>query len=315
MLGPLLAGVLAASLPQQQSAASPALDPDTPTRLQDIEVTGRRLESVIRDFVNDVAAPNPGRNLARWDRGVCIGAANFQAETAQYLVDRISTVADDLGLRSGAPGCTPNVLVIASSDPNGLASGLIERSPLSFRPGGSGMDRGGAQLRAFKESDRPIRWWAVSVPTDSHTGQRAVRLPGECTNPCTRPEHYAPQISVFAASRLSTQIVDDLNRVIVIVDVNKISGVSAQQLADYVAMVSLSQINPSADTSAYASILNVFDDPNYAPSLTEWDQAYLSGLYSSQRTQQLAGANRSEVMSTIRRAHRDLRRESDQAEN
>ncbi|MFN4040113.1 MAG: hypothetical protein ACK4I0_00435 [Brevundimonas sp.] len=312
MLGPLLAGILAASSPQQQPTAS---DPETPTRLEDIEVTGRRLETVIRDFVNDVAAPNPGRNLARWDRGVCIGAANFQAETAQYLVDRISTVADDLGLRSGAPGCKPNVLVIASSDPNVLASDLIERSPLSFRPGGSGMDRGGSQLRAFRDSDRPVRWWAVSVPTDSHTGQRAVRLRGECADPCSKVEHYAPQIEVFAASRLSTQIVDDLNRVIVIVDVNKIDNVSAQQLADYVAMVSLSQINPTADTSAYASILNVFDEPDYASSLTEWDQAYLRGLYGSQRTQQLAGANRSEVVATIRRAHSDLRRQADQTEN
>lgn len=313
MIELLMAGLLAATPPQAQPQDT--RPQDEPARLQDIEVTGRRLENVIRDFVNDVAAPNAGRNLARWDRSVCIGAANFQAETAQYLVDRISTVADDLGLRSGAPGCTPNVLVIASSDPDALASGLIERSPLYFRPGGSGMDRGGSQLRAFRNSDRPVRWWAVSVPTDSHTGQRAVRLPGECSDPCSTAEHYAPQIPVFAASRLSTQIVDDLNRVIVIVDVNKIGGVSALQLADYVAMVSLSQINPTADTSAYASILNVFDDPEYSSSLTEWDQAYLRGLYGSHRTQQLAGANRSEVISTIRRAHRDLRRDSDQAEN
>ncbi|WP_428151268.1 hypothetical protein [Brevundimonas sp.] len=301
----LIAATLAMSAPQPQ----PQDIPDTSTRLEDIEVTGRPLEALIREFVDDVAAPNAGRNLARWDRGVCVGAANLQAETAQYLVDRISTVAEDLDLRPGQPGCTPNILIIASADPTTLTAELIERSPLSFRPGGSGMDRGGARLRDFRDSDRPVRWWAVSIPTDSETGQRAVRLPGDCSGNCGSIYNYAPNISVSSASRLSTQIVDDLNRVIVVVDVNKLEGVSALQLADYVAMVSLAQIDPTADTEAYATILNVFDAPETAQTLTDWDLAYLRGLYGSQRTQALPGANRSEVASTIRRAHRDARRD------
>lgn len=304
MIELLIAVALAMSAPQE-----PAQDgPDTSTRLEDIQVTGRPLETVIRDFVDDVAAPNAGRNLARWDRGVCVGAANLQAETAQYLVDRISTVAEDLGLRPGQPGCTPNILVIASADPRTLTAALIDRSPLSFRPGGSGMDRGGARLRDFRDSNRPVRWWAVSIPTDSETGQRAVRLPGDCSGTCGSIYNYAPNISLSSASRLSTQIVDDLDRVIVVVDVTQQEGVSVQQLADYVAMVSLAQIDPEADTGAYATILNVFDEPETAQTLTDWDLAYLQGLYGSQRTQALPGANRSEVVSTIRRAHRDAQR-------
>lgn len=302
----LFAAALAMSA--QQAPAQEA--PDAGTRLEDIEVTGRPLETIIRDFVDDVAAPNAGRNLARWDSTVCVGAANLQAETAQYLVDRVSTVAEDLGLRPGHPGCTPNILVIASADPGALTTELIERSPLSFRPGGSGMDRGGARLRAFRESDRPVRWWAVSIPTDSETGQRAVRLPGDCSGACDSVYAYAPMIAVSSASRLSTQIVDDLNRVIVVIDVNKLEGVSAQQLADYVAMVSLAQIDPEARTDAYASILNLFDAPGTAQTLTDWDLAYLQGLYASQRGQVLAGANRTEVVATIRRAHRDLQENS-----
>ncbi|MFC5345785.1 hypothetical protein ACETK8_01950 [Brevundimonas staleyi] len=298
MIELLVAAALAMSPPQESMQESQ----DAGTRLEDIQVTGRPLEALIRDFVDDVAAPNTGRNLARWDQGVCVGAANLQAETAQYLVDRISTVAEDLDLRPGRPGCTPNILVIVSSEPRALTAALISRSPRSFRPGGSGMDRGGARLRDFRDGDRPVRWWAVSVPTDSYTRQRAIRLPGDCAS-------CAPTILAPLPSRLSTRIVDNLDRVIVVVDLTKLEGVSVQQLADYIAMVSLAQIDPEADTGAYASILNLFEQPEAAESLTDWDLAYLEGLYSAQRTQAQPGANRSEVVSTIRRAHRDARRD------
>lgn len=317
MIPVLMAAVLAATAPQaleapqeqsREQVRSPGVQTqDAPTRLEDIEVTGRRLEAQIRDFVDNVAAPNAGRNLARWDRAVCVGVSNLRTGTAQYIADRVSTVAEDLGLHVGRPDCTPNILVIASSDPGALSATLIERSPRSFRPGGSGMDRGGAQLNAFRDSDRPVRWWAVSVPTDYTTGERAVRLPGECRGTCGGAIAYAPLIFMTSASRLSTQIIDNLERIIVVVDMNQVEGLSVQQLADYIAMVSLAQINTEADTSAYASILNLFEDPDQAQSLTEWDQAYLRGLYDAQRTQKIAGANRSEVIATIRRAHRDLR--------
>lgn len=318
MIELLLAGLIASMTPETppQARSAPqtaSQDPEAPTRLEDIEVTGRSLESLVRDFVNDVAAPVPRRNLARWNAPVCVGMspAFLGMETAQYIVDRVSTVAADVGLRTGAPGCTPNIIVAASDAPKGTAAAMIARNRLIFRPGGAGMEMGGARLRAFRDSDQPVRWWPVSIPTDSTTGARAVRLPADCQEPCTMESmdtlNYAPSISLMSSSRISTQIVDDLMRVVVIVDANKVNGLTAQQLADYIAMVSLAQINPDADTSRYASILNVFEEPDYAASLTDWDLAYLRGVYGAQRNQKLAGANRSEIVGSIQRAHRDLR--------
>lgn len=326
MIELLLAGLITSgtpdSLPQAQpTAVSVSPDPDTPTRLEDVQVIGRSLENLVRGFVDDVAAPNPRRNLARWNAPVCVGmtSAHLGAETTQYIVDRVSTVAEDVGLRTGAPGCTPNIIVVASDDPNQTAAAMIDRRRSVFRPGGGGIERGGAALRAFRNSDQAVRWWALSMPTDAFSGARAARLPGDCQEPCTvDPQQggqsalgFAPIINQMSGGRIGTQIVDDLFRVIVIVDINKVEGFSAQQLADYIAMVSLAQINPEADTSRYASILNLFEEPDYATTLTDWDQAYLSGLYSAQRTQKLAGANRSEIIGTIQRAHRDLRQDRD----
>ncbi|MDQ3125632.1 MAG: hypothetical protein M3Q74_08520 [Pseudomonadota bacterium] len=305
MIELFLAGALLLSSPQ---TPAPPVSQD-PLQLEDVVVSGRTLDSLIEDFVGEVAEPNRNRGLARWHDSICVGVANLDGEIAQYLSDRISTVATDMGLRAGAPGCTPNILVIATADAGGLARQLTEERRRAFRMGGAGMDRGGSALRDFVEADRPVRWWQMSMPVDSETGDPAVRIPGRCTGDCIDAADMAPQIYIHSASRLSTQIVDNLIRTIVIVDVDEVGGLSALQLADYIAMVSLAQIDPDADTSNYASILNVFEAPEISDSLTDWDKAYLDGLYAAERNHVGERADRSEIADSIRRSHDRLREE------
>ena len=291
--------------------------PGVAVELEDVVVTGRSLDATIRNFVDQVAEPNRRRGLARWDRSICVGVSNLQADAAQYLADRISTVADDLGLRPGAPGCTPNIVVIATDDADGLARTLVGDRPRAFRVGGAGMDRGGdALLEDFVETDRPVRWWQVSMPVDSETGQRMVRLAGDCSGAeCAGGTlGFAPQYNLFAASRLRTQIVDDIFRAVVIVDVDQVRDVSIVQLADYIAMVSLAQIDPDADTRGYASILNVFDNPEGSASLTNWDLAFLGGLYSAERNAAAQIARRGEIVDAIHREQGRLREGEPDAE-
>lgn len=307
MLALLLTGALLATPLQTQEPA-----PQEPVTLEDVTVTGRPLDAMIRNFVSEVAEPNRGRGLARWDDQICVGVANLRPETAQYLADRISTVAEDVGLVPGAPGCAPTLLVVATDDGEALARSMVETRRRAFRMGGSGMDRGGHALEDFVETDRPVRWWQMAMPVDSETGQRATRMPGDCEGmACLGGEGsaiaFAPQIEVFAASRLRTQIVDRLTRTIVIVDVDDVADLSIVQLADYIAMVSLAQIDPEADTSGYASVLNVIDDPTSAAGLMDWDKAYLDGLYASEGDAISRRANRQEIVSAIHDAHEELR--------
>lgn len=315
MLAVALAALLA-STPGQTPVIAPAPPPqvESPVRLEDVEVTGRPLESLIRNFIDEVAAPNPNRGLARWSGGLCVGAANLSHDAAQYLVDRVSTVAEDLGLRAGAPGCRANILIVATADPQTLSQELIDKSPRAFRVGGSGMDRGGAELSRFVLSDLPVRWWHVSMPVDSQTGKRATRSPsdGHDATGGASVLNYAPVIATFSASRVTTQIHDNLFQTVIVVDVTKTDRVSIDQLADYIAMVSFAQIDPTADTSRYASILNLFSAPEEAASgLTEWDKAYLNGLYDAQRTQKNLRAGNTEIAASIRRAHDRLTSEAE----
>ena len=73
----------------------------------------------------------------------------------------------------------------------------------------------------------------------------------------------------------------------------------------------IAQIDPQADTSPYASILNLFDAPETTMGLTSWDNAYLKGLYKAQRTRQNTRAGNGEIIASIQRTRQHLRSSTD----
>ena len=285
MLYALMAAALLAS---PQSASSPQTSPPSrdPVRLEDVVVDAQRLEDTTEAYVDEVAAPARRRGLARWKDGMCVGVVNLENETAQYLADRVSDVARSLGLRAHEPECHPSVLIVATDDGPSFTQAFVNMRPRLFRVGGAGMDRGSAELRDFISGDRPVRWWHVSLPVDSETGNAVVRMPGYISGSGAAStledtaQQYAPQTRIHSASRLNDQTEDVLKRVFIIVDVERLNGASLQQLGDYVAMVAMAQIDPEGNTEQFDTILNLFDGPTTAPpGLTGWDRAYLEGLY------------------------------------
>ena len=281
----------------------------TDTRVEDIVVLGTPLREQVETFADTVVAPPHGRGPARWSArsGICVGVVNLQRDAAQAMADRVSEVAVDLGLPVGEPGCSPNVLIIATDDAPTLTAALVERSPNAFRPPYSGSSRSRLQLRRFVESDAPVRWWHVSLPVNSETGAVAVRLPG-----------YDPPRTGVMASRLTTVIQNDLRRAYVIIDIDQAEGVTFRQLADYVAMVAFAQIDPDADLSGFPTILNVFDNPFIAVGLTDWDEAYLGSLYGAELNQSNPNAQSGAVAALMfrerRRVEDDIAAELEDAE-
>lgn len=280
----------AALLTAPQSAPVQQTPPPSqaPVRLEDVVVDAQRLEDSTEAYVDAVAAPARRRGLARWKEGMCVGVVNLERERAQFLADRVSDVARSLGLRAHEPDCHPSVLIVATSDGPGFTERFVAMRPRLFRVGGAGMDRGAAELRDFINEERPVRWWHVSLPVDSETGDSAVRIPGYVAGSGaanadgSSAQEYAPNTVVHAASRLNDQTEDVLKRVFIIVDVDRLNGAGIEQLGDYVAMVAMAQIDPDADTGRFDTILNLFDDPSAAPTgLTGWDRAYLEGLYDA----------------------------------
>jgi hypothetical protein len=284
----LAAGLLSQTPVQARDPAGGAV-----AQLGDVVVEGRRLRSVVQNFVGEVAAPATGdRGPARWNGPVCIGVVNLRAEVAQYIVDRASDVARELGLEAGEPGCAANVLIIAAADGQAVADGIVEERRRAFVPGGSGMTRTLSALEEFRTSDAPVRWWHVSAPVDSESGELATRLPGR----------DAPQIAVSRASRIRTDIRDDLFKAIIVVDISKVDSISLPQLADYCTLIALAQVDPKAEVASFETILNVFIDPTIT-GLTGWDRDYLAALYGIEQNR-LGSARGGEIVDLMMRAVR-----------
>lgn len=289
----MIAALAALALHQEPPPAAPQDPP--PVALEDVVVEARRLEELTREFVDEVSAPPRRRGLARWRTGVCVGVTGIRQDIAQALADHVSRVALEYGLRPGDPGCSANVLIVFAEDGRALADEMVERRRRVFHLGVGGLDRGNVALADFRESDRPVRWWHVSVPINAETGDIAIRMPGDVGPTMVKGEGRVNR------GRL---VRDELNKVIIVVDGEKVAGVGLPQLGDYLSMVALAQVDPDGDTGGFATILNLFDDPEGSPGLSDWDRAYLDGLYSSWPWRVRASDQTYQVLRNLREARR-----------
>ncbi|HRE45251.1 MAG TPA: hypothetical protein PKY87_14945 [Terricaulis sp.] len=197
-----------------------------------------------------------------------MGAVGLSPEQSQFLVDRISQRANDLGLSAGRPGCDANIVVSFTADPNGVAA-AITRSR-DFNAGGRGRTRDRATLRSFTEGREPVRWWYV---------WQTVADTGELANRDEREGGRGPEVTVQDRGRVGSRTRDDMSNVFVVIDGPQIANVNMNALADYIAMVSLGQFDADTTTGGQPSILNLFRDRTPQTALTDWDRQTLRALY------------------------------------
>jgi len=304
-LAPVVAALVAApGLAQDSSPQAAAGTADASQSVDEVVVRGRRLSEIESDlriyidkFLDEIAKPARGRGYARWHRSVCVGVHNLETTAAHYVVDRVSRLALDLGLEPGEPECTPQVNIVFATNAKETASLMVERQPRIFRPmaGFAGTDLGRAALEEFAKSERAVRWWHVSLPVSAHNGGLAIEVPA--ARLCGQP-YCPPQVTVEGPSRIHNGTIDELWDVIIIVDATKLTGTTWQQLADYLAVVSLAQINPKADPAEFDSILNLFSNPAAYSGLTDWDRSYLQALYTFDQ-ERVGPAQHNEIVSYI----------------
>ena len=260
----------ALSLAAAQSGA-PAAVGEEPTTVQGVVVTATPKET-ISEFVRDISEETRGGRLARWNKTVCPATLGLQRRYAEYLNDRFGQTAREIGIKVGKPGCRPDILIIVTPDTAALLAELNKEHSDLFAVKRWSEDRtsaGGSQsLEDFLQTPRPVRWWHVSeeVPADG------------------QPWMNGKQVRVVP-SRVRSTMRDDFNHVIIVVDAQMAKGVSYQALTDYITMVALAQLNPNTPTSGVPTILNLFAERDAGrampDALTEWDKAYLKGLYGA----------------------------------
>ncbi len=226
-------------------------------------------------FINELSDPvGSGFGLARMESSVCFRVHNAPADMSDYLQQRMAKTAAVTGLAVQQPGCVPNVDVVFTDDAKASARYFIREKNQLLRPFGNvaGTTQGAQALHDFARLDAPVRWWQTTVQVDWN-GDVAMNLP--------QGNSLVPVAG--GTSHLAQGIRDRLLGSLILVEIGKLGDTSWDQLADYLAMVALVQVNPQARLAGYDSILKLFDFGAAPQSLTAWDTAYLSSLYSINR--------------------------------
>lgn len=273
----------AASLLASVLAVAPAFA-QTPENSDDgdrITITGVQPERM-RDYVRQLMEPGKLGQLSRWNDEVCPGVVGLQPDAAQAMLDRIAMRAVKVGLKVGGPGCKANVLIVVTNDAEKLTPTFVQQNKKLFGDSFEGGNTLGQKALAdFKASKKPVRWWHVSQ-TVTDRGQvlgESVARPGGGGG-----FEGAQVARVNNASRVSASTHQEFNRIVAIVDTSKTNGASFAAVADYIALIALTQVQADVDAAGYDSILNVFEGPvggdEPLKGWTAWDSAFVDGLYS-----------------------------------
>jgi len=292
-----------------------------------IVVQAEDVEARANEFVQLVALAPSDQLYARWDERICPSVAGLAPEEAQTLIDHIAMRANEAGLRPGRAGCQRNVVIIFAPDSDILAREIVSNRRDLL---GIGQDdvqtAGSAALEEFASTPRAVRWWHVSYTVTSD-GERlrdtgttagqgdinataALNAAGENGGSIGGDTGIAPNTSTASltgvegvrsrGSRLGRSTRRDIGSVLIIVDTRRINGLPPAAVADYLAMATLVQLDPNANLAGQPTILNLFT-PGAAPSeaMTDWDRAFVRGLYNGPRDSATARQQRAAISREI----------------
>lgn len=294
----ITSAALAGMAHAQAPSAPPPANPEAPDPERDkVVVTGKPLDEAIREFVDGIASSSSKsqNQMARWDQRICPGLLGLKPEVAQLFLDRIAYRALSVGLEIGDPGCKANILIVVTQNPDDIARQLYDNFGRRIgRYKERGIEtQGRTALNAFVNSDAPVRWWHVA---------NTVTRDGDIIRSTAQGE--APVLRLTGnLSRITRMTRQDFSTAFVIVDATKVQKVNFGGLADYLAMASLAQLDPSSDASGVPSILNLFEPPIAGQpamtDMTQWDLAYLRGLYAMERESGSARRQESDIARSI----------------
>lgn len=289
----VLMALCAVSTGAAQATEAPEAAEEQALVNEKVVVTARR-PAETKNYVEQITAPPMGtEQLARWNANICVGVSGVREEHAQFLADRVSQRAVEIGLRSGKPGCKPNVTILVTTEPEKLIGAMQDQYTTLFAIANENRTGtlGTAAFEQFKTEMRPVRWWHVSETLSAD----GMRIRGEARQGVNDGVTGAPTVR-SEGSRLRSAVREDLSRAIIVVDANLVQGVSLDSLGDYVAFVALMQADPNGNTTNINTVLNLFRTDlgdKRATAMTDWDKDFLRALYSMPRnTASLSQAER-----------------------
>jgi len=246
-----------------------------------VTVEGQRnradLQRKVNTFLSSVIVHHHDWSFARWDQAVCLLVASLSHDEGEFMLTRLSAIVRAAGAPLAPETCKPNFFVVVSPEPAVLLRKWRHRDPHLFDN-----TFGEAKVKRFINTPRPIRVWynAEFIGSDGTTFF-ADSLPGGAVVGISGLGQMTYPVNNRArGSRLLYDDVPAISTAIVIVDSNRIEGLKFGQLADYVALIGLAEVNLDKDLGDVPTILHLFSARAGAKQqgLTPWDEAFLKAL-------------------------------------
>lgn len=246
-----------------------------------IVVTGSRdAPDPVRIFVRTVTVETD-EQIATFDLPACPVSIGLPAAYNAVIEERLREIGTRLGIGAGGRGCHPNIAVVAADDGADFVALLRRHRPDLFE------DMELPARRAIDRQPGPVRTWQVIEPRGSD-GRPLERVSYVSLN--GGPGMYigaTRALTTISLSRLTQPVRQDLSLVFVVLDRSILEGLTLRQIADYAAMRAFARTRTIASTDG-RSILSLLEDRDAdrtpAPELTDWDIAYLTGLYRTRST-------------------------------
>jgi hypothetical protein len=285
-------GAVDASTVTEQLPAAAELTASGSSALQGeviISATRAQLAPRVRTFVNEISVLEPGAGLARWHVPVCPQVTGLQREDGEFILWRISEVARGAGVRLAGERCHPNLFVFVTLDPKQLLTDMKRQRAGTFGRAAP------VEIDEFIATPRVARVWYDSAMESPDSFAPANGFPpfGQMTAATGLPGGTVTT-DWERASRVTRTVERVFTGVCIVIDKAHLQGVALGQLADYIAMVGLTQIKPGAQLGDAPTILKLFDGAPQAalPGMSDWDQAFVKSLYA---TEQAVTVQRSEI--------------------
>ena len=260
----------------------------------------------VQNFVDGFATPTrmTGK-IARWEDGVCPRTVGQRPAIAKIVTQRVKDLAAFVGAPvNDSPSCTPNIEIVFTSTPQDLLKNVRERDAdfLGFTESSTERDR-------MATVTRPIQAWYTTQTRDLRGLSRidSARRPGEgMAMPCFTCQgrnsgrvEYLPAATYanVSGNRVSDGVRSAFFHVLIVADPSKLQDHGIGPLADYIALLALTQIASLDNCQQLPSIENMLAQGcgTKTDMLTKNDVAYLRGLYWMSADRRLLATQKSEI--------------------
>jgi hypothetical protein len=261
--------------PEQSNAAnSKGVNPPLDTVTVEAQRNRKELEKRVGLFLSSAIVRQRDRPFARWRQPVCPIIVGLLKEQGEFMVGRLSEIARQAAVPLAPAKCTVNFAVIATQEPYELINILRRR-----RPGLFDTRQGEIPFKRFRDVSRPVRvWYNAEFTGGDGTPFWAdtVNEDGSIIRIYTKPRRYGGHTTYYGDVR-------EITTTIILLDTNMLHDNTVGQLADYIAVVGLAEIDLDKDLGDAPTILHLFRTrgQSFDGDLSVWDQAFLKSLYDT----------------------------------